>query len=192
MLAVCSHGPGVCKMCGQGAIVHYINNCRNCLKLKENVRKSLQDLNKVDPQIVSDFKNLLSPAEKQEFYAKHHNLKHEDLMMQILQAMSESRKRMSESRKRRCIDRLRAKGKAVYEDGIRDKYVDLDESMMKKKNILVNGINVQCPVVGQSTAFDDEQNYIDKVVCDAMHFSKLRIADELKIRNEKRNIMMKE
>ena len=89
--------------------------------------------------------------------------------MQIVQAT------ISDSRKIRCIDRLGAKGQAVYEDDIRDIYADTDGSTVK--NTLDNGINVQCPTT-MSTVFDAEDNYIDKVVCDAMDFSKLRIACE--------------
>ena len=128
---------GVCKFRGQMAVARGNKSYRRiCINSNRKISDSLQDLYKVDPQIVSGFKNLLSKSEKQEFFAKHHNLTHGDLMMQILPAVSETRKK-------RCIDGLGAEGKTVYEDDIKDKYADADESMVK--NTLDNGINVQCP-----------------------------------------------
>ena len=119
-------GPHLCKFCGERATAKtsYYSSCTPCHTFNCYVRRILQDLYKVDPQIVSDFKNLLSHWDKQQFFLNHHNLKKWDLTMQILQTVSEARKI-------RCIDRLSAKGKAVDEDDIRDKYADTDESMVK-------------------------------------------------------------
>ena len=121
MSSVCSLQQGVCRYCGRRDTAHYSPYyCRTCLKFYGDVSRSLRDLSKVDPQIVSDFKNHISRAEKQELYSKHHNLTHRDLIMQIVQTVSGSRKR-------RRIDKLRAEGKAVYEDDIRYKSADIDE-----------------------------------------------------------------
>ena len=134
MSAVCSHTQDVCTVCGIARSERRHSYCATCKHIYYALRTCLQDLYTVDPQLVSDFKNLLSPAWRKEFYAKHHNLKHGDLMMQIVQAT------ISDSRKIRCIDRLRAEGKAVYEDEIRYKTAVTDELV---KDILDNGITVQ-------------------------------------------------
>ena len=176
---------GVCTKCGKEGNLYSSKICRTCNGFKVNIQRRLNDLYKVDPQIVADF-NSLSPEAKKAFYNDHHELLGNDLMMQIMQVTSEQRVK-------RTTNKWMSKGKGLDENDLREKYKNKDPAMLTF--LFANAFQFECPVTKRilyidpeyevGTLYEEEQTFIHKVMMET-ETNKKRDAGDTNANNAKK------